>query len=443
MDPVVILVIVLAVVTIAVIAIWWGQGAKRLGKSAPDKSELPSAREDEGEKTAADEPSEDVTAASSDAAEKAEDIEDKPSLPEDGELSEPQGEVGPPVESEKASPAEEEAPVPPGVRLDEKAEDKAVAELEKERKERKLKRLRRGLAPTRGGLISKLGSVFKSKKELSPEIIEELEEVLLTSDVGSKTAQKLLATIQEALEKDELSDSDAAWALLKEAVREILSVPCEELDVEKSKPFVVMVVGVNGVGKTTTIGKLATKFSEQNKKIVLAAADTFRAAAVNQLTIWGRRVGAEVVKSKEGADPSSVVFEAIKKAKEIDADIVIADTAGRLHTQQPLMGELKKIHRVMDKAHETAPHEVLLVLDATTGQNAIQQVAMFKDTLDITGLVLTKLDGTAKGGVIIGICHEHAVPVRFIGIGESKDDLREFNVDDFTDALFLRDSEAE
>jgi fused signal recognition particle receptor len=173
---------------------------------------------------------------------------------------------------------------------------------------------------------------------------------------------------------------------------------------------------------------------------VLAAADTFRAAAVNQLTIWGRRANAEVVKSKEGADPSSVVFDAIKKAKETGADIVIADTAGRLHTQQPLMEELKKIHRVIGKAHENAPHEVLLVLDATTGQNAIQQVGMFKDTLKVTGLVLTKLDGTAKGGVIIGICHDHAVPVRFIGIGEARDDLREFDVTDFVDALFYRES---
>jgi fused signal recognition particle receptor len=445
MIPVVILVIVLAVAAIAVVAILWGQAAaKRLGEPTPDKPELPSAREDDSssapEASAADDSAEEAL---SKTAEKIDDAETEVSLPQDGDLSEPQGRAESSAEAEKASSAEKEAPAAPGVRLDEKAEDKAAAELEKERKERKLKRLRSGLAPTRGGLISKLGGVFKSKKELSPEIIEELEEVLLTSDVGAKTARKLLETIQEALEKDELSDADAAWALLREAVRQILSVPCEQLDIEKSKPFVVMVVGVNGVGKTTTIGKLATKFSEHNKKIVLAAADTFRAAAVNQLTIWGNRVGADVVKSKEGADPSSVVFEAVKKAKETDADIVIADTAGRLHTQQPLMEELKKIHRVMGKAHETAPHEVLLVLDATTGQNAIQQVAMFKETLNITGLVLTKLDGTAKGGVIIGICHEHAIPVRFIGIGESKDDLREFDVDDFVDALFLRDSDAE
>lgn len=329
---------------------------------------------------------------------------------------------------------------PIGVRLDEKAEDKAVEALEKERRDRKLKRLRQGLAPTRTSFISKMGNLFSSKKEIDESLLNELEEMLLTSDVGTATSQKLLSAIKDALEKSELSDPDAVWELLRDAVTEILAVDAKPIDVTADKPFVIMVVGVNGVGKTTTIGKLATKYADQGHKVVLAAADTFRAAAVNQLTIWGRRSKAEVVTSKEGADPSSVVFDAVKKAQEIDADIVIADTAGRLHTKQPLMEELKKIGRVMGKAKDGAPHEVLLVLDATTGQNAIQQVGMFKDTLDIDGLVLTKLDGTAKGGVIIGICHEHAIPVRFIGIGESKDDLREFDVGDFVEALFIRES---
>ena len=347
----------------------------------------------------------------------------------------------PPPEKEGAeTPTEEKAPesTPLGVRLDEKAEDKAVEALEQERRERKLKRLRQGLAPTRTSFVSKIGNLFASKKEIDEALIKELEEMLLTSDVGSATSQKLLDAIRGALDKNELSDPDAAWALLRDAVGEILTTEAKPIDVTTDKPFVIMVVGVNGVGKTTTIGKLATKYADQGYKIVLAAADTFRAAAVNQLTIWGRRANAEVVISKEGADPSSVVFDAIKKAKEIGADIVIADTAGRLHTKQPLMEELKKIGRVMGKAYEGAPHEVLLVLDATTGQNAIQQVAMFKETLDVTGLVLTKLDGTAKGGVIIGICHEHSIPVRFIGIGESKDDLREFEVADFIEALFIK-----
>lgn len=325
---------------------------------------------------------------------------------------------------------------PPGVHLDDRAEDRAVAELEKARRERKLKRLRQGLAPTRSGFITTIGKLFIGKKEIDPALLTELEDALLTSDVGTKTAQKLLNSVKDALEKNELSDPEAVQDLLREAISQILSIEAEPIDIQSDKPFVIMVVGVNGVGKTTTIGKLATQFSDRGYKIVLAAGDTFRAAAVNQLTIWGRRSSAEVVKSKEGADPSSVVFDAIKRAKEIDADIVIADTAGRLHTKQPLMEELKKIGRVMGKAHEGAPHETLLVLDATTGQNAIQQVSMFKEVMDVSGLVLTKLDGTAKGGVIVGICHEHSIPVRYIGIGESKDDLREFNVSDFIDALF-------
>jgi fused signal recognition particle receptor len=369
-------------------------------------------------------------------------LEEPPSKTEEEEAQKV-SESGEPPRPETAKivpPSEEEAEgleTPPGVKLDEEAETKAVAELEKERRERKLKRLRQGLAPTRSGLFAKIGALFKSKKEIDPSIIEEVEEVLLTSDVGAKTTETLLSSIRAALDTDELSDSKAAWNLLKEAIKEILTIDAPPIDIHSDKPFVIMVVGVNGVGKTTTIGKLATTFAENGQKVVLAAADTFRAAAVNQLTIWGRRADAEVVKSKEGADPSSVVFDAIKRAKEIDADIVIADTAGRLHTQQPLMEELKKIHRVIGKAHENAPHEVLLVLDATTGQNAIQQVSMFKETLDITGLVLTKLDGTAKGGVIIGICHEHSIPVRYIGIGEARDDLREFEVSDFVDALFF------
>ncbi len=342
-----------------------------------------------------------------------------------------EGAAGEPPEKQKTKPSP-----PPGVRLDDKAEDKAVAELEYARKERKLKRLRQGLAPTRSGFITALGKLFKGKKEIDPELLSDLEDTLLTSDVGTKTAQKLLDSVKDALEKNELSDPDAVQDLLREAISQILSIEAKPIDVNSEKPFVIMVVGVNGVGKTTTIGKLATQFADNGHKIVLAAGDTFRAAAVNQLTIWGRRSNAEVVKSKEGADPSSVIFDAIKRAKEIGADIVIADTAGRLHTKQPLMEELKKIGRVMGKAHEGAPHETLLVLDATTGQNAIQQVSMFKEVMDVSGLVLTKLDGTAKGGVIIGICHEHAIPVRYIGIGESKDDLREFNVSDFVDALF-------
>jgi len=338
------------------------------------------------------------------------------------------------------APAPVEEPIAsPGVRLDERAEQAAATQLEEAKRERKLRKLRQGLAQTRGGFIAKIGLLFKEKKVIDPALLGELEEALITADVGAKTTEWFLTLLREALDKKELADPDAVWALLKREVRRALSVEAKPVSAGASKPHTVMIVGVNGVGKTTTIGKLASKYSEQGSKIVLAAADTFRAAAVNQLEIWGRRTKCEVVKSKEGADPSSVVFEAIKRAKEIDADVVIADTAGRLHTQVTLMEELKKVARVMGKAHEGAPHEVLLVLDATTGQNAMQQVREFSDSLGLTGLVLTKLDGTAKGGVIIGICHEHKIPVRYIGIGEAKDDLRDFDVDEFVDALFIND----
>ncbi len=348
----------------------------------------------------------------------------------------------PSAEDAAEQPAQREALTTdpaPGVTLDESAEEEAAARLKDARHERRIKRLRQGLAPTRGGLIAKIGTLFKEKKEIDPSLLEELEDTLITSDVGAATASWMITILKNALEKDELKNPGAVWDLLKEEVREALCVESAPLDVKTAKPYTIMVVGVNGVGKTTTIGKLATQFSDEGLKVVLAAGDTFRAAAVNQLEIWGRRAGAEVVKGKEGADPSSVVFEAVKRAEEIGADVVIADTAGRLHTKAPLMEELKKINRVMGKAKDGAPHQVLMVLDSTVGQNAIQQVAMFKEALELSGLVLTKLDGTAKGGVIIGICHEHKIPVRYIGIGEAKDDLRDFDIGDFVDALFMKE----
>ncbi|MDJ0764923.1 MAG: signal recognition particle-docking protein FtsY [Myxococcota bacterium] len=333
-----------------------------------------------------------------------------------------------------------EPPTAPGVTLDDQAEQEAAARLEQSRKERKLKKLRQGLAPTRSGFIKKVSALFRAKKEIDPSIIDDLEETLITADVGMKTSAWLIDVLKQALDKKELADPDAIWDLLREEVRQVLSVKAPPINVTSASPYVILVVGVNGVGKTTTIGKLATQFIEDGRNVVLAAADTFRAAAVNQLEIWGKRAGADVITSKEGADPSSVVFDAVKKATESGADIVIADTAGRLHTKVPLMEEVKKIARVAGKACDGAPHQVLLVLDATTGQNAVSQVAMFKEALDLTGLVVTKLDGTAKGGVIIGICHEHNLPIRFIGIGEAKDDLRVFEVDDFVDVLFSKEN---
>lgn len=322
-------------------------------------------------------------------------------------------------------------------KTDDKDEIEAASRLEGARKDRKLMRLRQGLEPTRNGLTQKIAALFEGKKTLDPSFVNNLEEVLITADVGAKTADFLVGLVKESIEKNTTAEPDLVWKVLREKVRQVLSVGDQTTPIGADKPYIVMVVGVNGVGKTTTIGKLATRYRELGLKTVLAAADTFRAAAVNQLAIWGGRANAEVVKSSEGADPSSVVFEAVKKAKEISADVVIVDTAGRLHTKIPLMEELKKIGRVINKSNDKAPHEILLVLDATTGQNAVQQTAMFKEALGVTGLVLTKLDGTAKGGVIIGICHEHKIPIRFIGIGEAKDDLREFDVEDFVEALFF------
>ncbi len=343
----------------------------------------------------------------------------------------------------KAAEPIEKRVTAPGVRLDESEEAVAAQKLLDAKRERKLKKLRKGLAPTRGGFIAKIGAIFKEKKTIDPALLDKLEEALITADVGAKTTEWFITLLKEALEKDELANPDAVWSLLRSEVERVLAIEAEPWDFSKSKPFTIMVVGVNGVGKTTTIGKLASQYSGQGHKVVLAAADTFRAAAVNQLEIWGRRTKCEVIKSKEGADPSSVVFDAINYAKENGADVVIADTAGRLHTKAPLMEEIKKVSRVMEKALDGAPYQILLVLDATTGQNALQQVKEFGDAIGLTGIALTKLDGTAKGGVIIGICHEYKIPVRFIGIGEAKDDLREFDVKDFVEALFYKEKDVE
>ena len=298
-----------------------------------------------------------------------------------------------------------------------------------------------GLARTRGGFVARLGRLL-SKKKIDGEILGELEEVLLTADIGPRTAQKLFVTIQSALSRDELEDPEAVWTRLREESGRILSVDAAPVDWARARPFVLLVLGVNGVGKTTTIGKVAAKLVGSGKKVLLAAGDTFRAAATEQLEIWGQRAGAPVVKGKQGGDPSSVIFDAIKRAQAEDYDIVIADTAGRLHTKTDLMEELRKVGRVIQKAQPGAPHETWLVLDSTTGQNAIQQAKMFKEVMEVTGIVLTKLDGTAKGGVILGICDELEVPVRFIGIGESVDALREFDPVAFASALYEHDPTA-
>jgi fused signal recognition particle receptor len=293
-----------------------------------------------------------------------------------------------------------------------------------------------GLARTRAGWVSRLGHLFAGKREIDPALVEEIEKVLLTADIGVRTSQKLLEEIRVSLGKRELADPKAVWNYLRKRCSEILQVQASEVEFSRAKPFVLLAIGVNGSGKTTTIGKLASKIKADGKSVLLAAGDTFRAAAAEQLEVWGSRVGAPVVRGKEGSDPSSVIFEGIKRAQSEGIDVVIADTAGRLHTKTNLMDELQKVRRVIGKALEGAPHETWLVIDSTSGQNAIAQAQIFTQAMSVTGIVLTKLDGTAKGGVILGITDQLGIPVRYIGVGERVEDLRAFDAEEFVEALF-------
>ena len=293
-----------------------------------------------------------------------------------------------------------------------------------------------GLARTRAGWVSRLGQLFVGKREIDPGLVEEIEKVLLTADIGVRTSQKLLEEIRVSLGKRELMDPKAVWNYLRKRSVEFLRVQAPEVEFSRAHPLVLLAIGVNGSGKTTTIGKLASKFKANGKSVLLVAGDTFRAAATEQLEVWGARAGAPVVRGKEGSDPSSVVFEGIKRAQSDGIDVVIADTAGRLHTKTNLMDELQKVRRVIGKALEGAPHETWLVIDATNGQNAIAQAQIFTQAMSVTGIVLTKLDGTAKGGVILGIADQLGIPVRYIGVGERVEDLREFDAEEFVEALF-------
>lgn len=303
-------------------------------------------------------------------------------------------------------------------------------------------RLAQGLGKTRSGLIGRLGKLFGSKAAIDPALLDELEETLFTADIGTKTSQALIDDVKTAFKRNQISKPDEIWELLETRASTLLDeVDPSPLTFEsEANPFVLLIVGVNGVGKTTTIGKLAARLQQRGLNVLLAAGDTFRAAAVEQLRQWGDRAQVPVVSGKEGADPSSVMVEALRRAKQENIDIVIADTAGRLHTKTSLMDELKKVYRTIGKEVPGAPHETFLVLDATTGQNAIAQANTFKEVANITGIVLTKLDGTAKGGVILGIAHELKVPVRFVGVGEKVDDLRVFDAKNFAKALFDRSS---
>ncbi len=296
-------------------------------------------------------------------------------------------------------------------------------------------RLKNGLAKTRKQFVGTLDNLFYGDKEIDEEFLEELEEILLTSDLGVKTSYRLFSQIEEKVTHKELENPAHLRDFLQNEIGTILKRSESPWEID-NKPYVIMTIGVNGVGKTTTIGKLASIFTKQKKKVVLGAADTFRAAAVEQLMVWAERAKVPIIKQNMGADPAAVAFDTVQSAIKREADVVIIDTAGRLHTKVNLMDELKKIQRVLGKALPGAPHEVLLVLDANTGQNAISQAQMFHQEIGVTGLVMTKLDGTAKGGVIVGVCDELKVPVRYIGIGESIADLRAFDSSDFVNALF-------
>ncbi|MDX2088218.1 MAG: signal recognition particle-docking protein FtsY [Kofleriaceae bacterium] len=299
-----------------------------------------------------------------------------------------------------------------------------------------------GLAKTRGGFVAKLGKLF-GKKKIDAATLDELEEVLFTADIGPRAADRIFQSVKTGLSKDDLEDAAKIWKRIKRTSQDILTLEAKPVDLTKHQPFVLLVLGVNGVGKTTTIGKLAKKWSDEGKKVLLAAGDTFRAAATEQLEEWGKRANVPVVKGKPNGDPSSVIFDAIKRGVDEKFDIVICDTAGRLHSNSGLMDELKKVRRVADKAMAGAPHETWMVLDSTTGQNAISQAKTFKADMEITGIVLTKLDGSSKGGVVLGICDELKVPVRFIGVGEQIGDLRPFDPAAFVDALYSDASSTE
>jgi len=303
-------------------------------------------------------------------------------------------------------------------------------------KRRYFKRLRERLQKTRENFVKRVDRIVLGKKTIDADLLDDLEEVLITSDLGVKTSRILLQKTTDKIKRQELKDPEKLREHLRDEICSILSVPATPWRPEAHKPCIIMVIGVNGVGKTTTIGKLAHAMKQSGLKVMLVAADTFRAAAVEQLVLWSEKVGVPVVRQKSGSDPSAVVFDALDAAISRDMDVVLIDTAGRMHTKVNLMEELKKVQRVIQKKMPEAPHETLLVLDATTGQNALSQVRLFNTQMGITGLILTKLDGTAKGGIIVAISEELQLPVRFIGIGEGLDDLRPFDPVEFTQALF-------
>lgn len=295
-------------------------------------------------------------------------------------------------------------------------------------------KLKSGLGKTRDSFNEKMNNVFSNFRKVDEELLEELEEILIMSDIGVDTSTEIISKLRDRIKLEKIQDEEGVKNTLKDEMKKILDKEDNKLKLD-SKLSVILVVGVNGVGKTTSIGKIANNLRKEGKKVVIAAADTFRAAAVEQLEIWANRAGVDIVKKDEGADPASVVFDSIKIAKDKNADVLICDTAGRLHNKKYLMDELLKIGKVIEKELPDSSKETLMVIDATTGQNAIMQVKAFKETVPITGLILTKLDGTAKGGVVVGIVNENSIPVKFVGVGEQIDDMEIFNSEEFVTAI--------
>lgn len=332
-------------------------------------------------------------------------------------------------------------PVPPAREIEEAVAVDTPLQGQQGREQEKprsgfFERLKQGLSKTSESLVGRIDTLLLGKKEIDADTLDELEEILITADIGLTTTVALVRDLERRLGRDELKDAQALRNALKQELLARMAPYAVPLDVERHAPFVILVVGVNGVGKTTTIGKLASRFTMDGKKVLMAAADTFRAAAADQLAIWAERARVDLVRHKDGSDPSAVVFDACKAAIARRVDVLIIDTAGRLHTKVNLMEELKKILRIIGREMPGAPHETLLVLDAATGQNAISQAKLFREAAPVTGIALTKLDGSAKGGVVITVCNELQIPLRYIGVGESVEDLRDFDPQEFVEALF-------
>jgi fused signal recognition particle receptor len=302
-------------------------------------------------------------------------------------------------------------------------------------------RLKNGLTKTRTGFVGKLKKLVLGSTKIDDNLLDELEEALFEADVGVKTTQELLAYLHKKVDEEDITEPDKIYAILRDQLRGMLTRYASDPVLNPNGLTVFLVIGVNGVGKTTTIAKLARRYVKEGKKVILAAGDTFRAAAIDQISIWGERVGVEVIRGSEGGDPGALVFDAIHAAKKREADLLIVDTAGRMHVKANLMAELKKVQKIAEKESDGGPHEILLVLDATTGQNAVQQAKQFKEAMPISGLVVTKLDGTAKGGVLFAVEEQISAPVKFIGVGEKMDDLMPFDPEQFLEALFADDSE--